>query len=377
MKFNWKKPVLFTGLCLLGILLCYSLFYFLDIVLNGAFVNWFTNHFTLYHYDYNTGIEWYEIDWQALKPLLLELIILFVLLLAGTAALASRIGSRLSRRRMVLQSSRMIHQYMNSDLEASVVFPESYAPLAAEMAEIRSGAQRREQLLKEEADRKNDLITYLAHDLKTPLTSVIGYLSLLNEAPDLPPQQRAKYTGITLEKALRLEKLINEFFEITRYNLHQMVLERETFDLELLLLQLSDEFYPLLSSHGNRISLSVQPGLMVYGDAEKLARVFNNILKNAISYSYSDSIITLRAWSDAASICIECSNRGPEIPAHRLETIFEKFYRLDDARSTSTGGSGLGLAIAREIVTLHGGTISAESRDETTTFRVMLPLPKP
>lgn len=91
--------------------------------------------------------------------------------------------------------------------------------------------QRHEQILKEEASRKNDLITYLAHDLKTPLTSVIGYLSLMDEAPDMPEAQKARYVHITLDKACRLEKLINEFFEITRYNLQQIILEKETIDL--------------------------------------------------------------------------------------------------------------------------------------------------
>ena len=109
--------------------------------------------------------------------------------------------------------------------------------------------------LKEEGIRKNDLITYLAHDLKTPLTSVIGYLSLLDEVPDMPQAQKEKYIHITLDKANRLEKLINEFFEITRYNLQQIILEKEMVDLYYMLIQMSDEFYPILASHGNTITL--------------------------------------------------------------------------------------------------------------------------
>ena len=175
---------------------------------------------------------------------------------------------------------------MQSEKEAVEVFPKEYAEISTQMVEIKSTMQRHEQILKEEAARKNDLIAYLAHDLKTPLTSVIGYLSLLDEAVDMPTPQRAKYVSITLDKAKRLEKLINEFFEITRYNLQGIVLEKETIDLYYMLVQMTDEFYPLLQAHQNTTELDVDEEMTIYGDAENLARVFNNILKNAVAYSY-------------------------------------------------------------------------------------------
>ncbi len=198
------------------------------------------------------------------------------------------------------------------------------------------------------------MITYLAHDLKTPLTSVIGYLSLLDEVPDMPQAQKEKYIHITLDKANRLEKLINEFFEITRYNLQQIILEKEMVDLYYMLIQMSDEFYPILASHGNTITLHAQEDLTVYADPTKLARVFNNILKNAIAYSYPNTDIQITAVKTEQEIRISVCNHGKTIPQQRLESIFEKFFRLDDARTTNTGGAGLGLAIAKEIVTLHG-----------------------
>jgi two-component system sensor histidine kinase VanS len=221
--------------------------------------------------------------------------------------------------------------------------------------------------------RKNDLVVYLAHDIRTPLTSVIGYLSLLDEAPDMPPEQRAKYTRITLEKAHRLEKQINEFFEITRYNLQQIRLEKETIDLYYMLVQLTDEFYPILSARGISTVLRADENLTVYGDPAKLARVFNNILKNAAAYSYPNTEIVISAVEAEGLIKIGFQNEGPSIPPDKLAAIFEKFYRLDEARTTGTGGSGLGLAIAKEIVTLHGGTIGARSEDNTVTFTVSLP----
>lgn len=235
------------------------------------------------------------------------------------------------------------------------------------LAQRKTDAQMAEQ-------RKNDLVTYLAHDLKTPLTSVIGYLSLLDEAPDMPPEQKAKYTHIALDKAYRLERLVNEFFEITRYNLQQIKLEKEQIDLYYMLVQMVDEFYPILSAKGNAAVLRADEDLTVCGDPVKLARVFNNILKNAAAYSFPDSEIIISAGRQGGQMVISFENQGPTIPAEKLSMIFERFYRMDEARSSDAGGAGLGLAIAKEIVTLHGGTITAESRENSTLFTVSLPV---
>lgn len=176
-----------------------------------------------------------------------------------------------------------------------------------------------------------------------------------------------------MDKAQRLEKLINEFFDIARYNLQEIQLEKESIDLSYMLVQMVDEFYPLLQARGNTAELTVGEGEMIYGDAEKLARVFNNILKNAAAYSYPDTPIKIWIEQNPPIIKIFFQNKGKTIPPHKLAAIFEKFYRLDEARGSNTGGAGLGLAIAKEIVTLHKGTITAQSEEETTTFCVELP----
>jgi two-component system, OmpR family, sensor histidine kinase VanS len=239
--------------------------------------------------------------------------------------------------------------------------------------QIKNNLEKQKKAALEAEQRKNDLVVYLAHDIKTPLTSVIGYLSLLDEAPDMPLKQKAKYVGITLEKAYRLEQLINEFFEITRFNLQTIVLNKEKINLQFMLQQMADEFYPILTPQEKQVSVNVADDLTLWGDADKLARVFNNILKNAIAYSYENSFIDISAKQQDKSIVITFTNQGNPIPQAKLETIFEKFYRLDSARSTNTGGAGLGLAIAQEIVTAHDGTISVESDTENTTFTVKLP----
>lgn len=222
--------------------------------------------------------------------------------------------------------------------------------------------------------RKDELVMYLAHDIRTPLTSVIGYLNLLEEEPDIPAEQRAKRVHIALEKAYRLETMINEFFEITRYNSQQITLTKDTIDLYYLLVQLSDELSPIFVPHGNTVALCLDEDLMVDGDAEKLVRVFNNILKNAASYSYPNTEIVISAEKTDQEVIIQFQNSGETIPEEELASLFDKFYRQDKARSSGTGGTGLGLAIAKEIVTLHKGTIHVVSTNHTVTFTICLPL---
>ncbi len=239
---------------------------------------------------------------------------------------------------------------------------------------IKNSLNRKTLEAQEAEQRKNDLVMYLAHDIKTPLTSVIGYLSLLDEAPDMPEEQKSKYTKITLEKSYRLEKLINEFFDITRFNLQTIPLEKQLINLPYMLLQMADEFYPVLALSGKETVVDADENLTLYGDPDKLARVFNNIMKNAIAYSYNDSIIQISAIETGDHIVISFTNRGNQIPPQKLSTIFDKFYRLDDSRSTTTGGAGLGLAIAKNIVAAHGGTIVASSDEDKTVFTITLPV---
>lgn len=255
-----------------------------------------------------------------------------------------------------------------------ISLPQELMPIERKLHLVQQTLQNRERATREAEQRKNDMVMYLAHDIKTPLTSVIGYLSLLSEAPEMPAEQRAKYIGITLDKAQRLEQLIDEFFEITRYNFQQQQLTLETINLYYMLVQLTDEFYPLLQAHGNTIKLQAPTELTVYGDADKLARVFNNILKNAVAYSYPNTPICITAKIEEQNLEINFMNQGQTIRPQKLQSIFEKFFRLDSARASNTGGAGLGLAIAQEIVHLHGGEITATSADEITCFCVRLPV---
>lgn len=273
---------------------------------------------------------------------------------------------------------------------------------------------------KEAEQRKNDLVTYLAHDLKTPITSVIGYLTLLRDEPQISEKMRSRYMNIALDKAERLDELINEFFEITRFNLSHISLEKKQIDLSLMLQQLTYEFQPMLTEKNLTCSLKAPEHLMLRCDPDKLQRVFDNLLRNAVNYSFPNSEIKITAFAachaggsggpakgaakgsagssaspfgssakgvadgsaasadgpakDAAgSIRLIFENRGDTISREKLDRLFEQFYRLDSSRSTKSGGAGLGLAIAKEIAELHGGRITAFSENEIIRFEIVLP----
>ncbi|MGI6502074.1 MAG: sensor histidine kinase [Anaerostipes sp.] len=249
-------------------------------------------------------------------------------------------------------------------------------PLEDKMNEIKGTLMEQRRQTAESEQRKNDLIVYLAHDLKTPLTSVIAYLSLLDEAPDMPEEQRAKYIGISVEKAKRLGKLINEFFEITRYNLQDIKLDEKDFYLYVLLEQVIDSFTPVFQTKGLDYKVDVDDEVFISGDTDRLARVFENLLRNAVSYCYPNTTIYVTAKKAGNMVEIRIKNQGKEIPDYKINKIFEKFYRLDEARSTETGGAGLGLAVSKEIIELHKGTIRAESNAEFTQFIITLPIKK-
>ena len=260
-----------------------------------------------------------------------------------------------------------------SDFNEPVRFKPALRPLEDSLNEIKMTIRRQEQEAIESEKKKNDLVVFLAHDLKTPLTSIVAYLSILETKPDMPEEERQKYTHISLEKAIRLGELINEFFEITKFNLQDIVLEPGNLDLSMMLEQIADELYAVLKEKNLRCDVQIDDTLMIYGDADKLARVFDNLLRNAIAYCDKGTAIRIQAKERHQEIEIVVANEGEKIPEEELSAIFEKFYRVDGSRSSKTGGAGLGLAIAKEIVELHHGTIRAESDEWETRFIVTLP----
>lgn len=371
---NNGKSILKAGLIIFAtILFCLGTVWFVDQVFNGVFKEWFYNRFST-NPEYSRYGELGVIfrSWSEIKKIVISVFFAFVIIIVLCSSISAYFYARYRSKKDITFIADFMSSFMNSNSDG-LTLPKKYSEIEMQLIRIKGISQNHQQLMQVEMQRKNDLITYLAHDLKTPLASVIGYLSLLDEVPDMPVEQKAKYVGIALEKAYRLEELINEFFEITRFNLQSIVLNKRKIKLAFMLQQMVDEFYPMLIPQGKQVIIHAPDNLILVGDADKLARVFNNILKNAIAYSYENSVIDISAAQQDENIVITFINQGDPIPPQKLDTIFEKFYRLDFSRSTSTGGTGLGLAIAKEIVTAHGGTITAKSNEEHTIFTINLP----
>lgn len=265
--------------------------------------------------------------------------------------------------------------------------PRELAPTARALADLRRVRDDAERAALAAEQRKNELVAYLAHDIRTPLTSIVGYLTLLAEAPDMPEGQRARYAQIALDRSYRLEEMMEEFFEITRYNLSSIPIERQHFDAALLCRQVADEFYPSAQARSIDIEVRTKGSIECFADAEKVSRVLNNLLKNAVAYADGGSTVVVSArreealatdvggnrGAESAFLVVEVENQGREISPEHLQAIFEKFYREDGARSTQGGGAGLGLAIAREIARAHGGELTARSLEGRTTFALRIP----
>lgn len=346
-----------------------------DLLGNGMLREFLSEQFFyMEEYTDTTGIlhQYLSPNWYRIKQLFFLLTALVVVIcIVCVRTQSSRVAMK-HRAEIEKAMETALHQFLE---DRDFYLPEGFGNIEALLLQIRAKEQKQLAMLEKQTRQKHDLISYLAHDMKTPLASVIGYLNLLNDVSDVPNAQRDTYIRIPLDKAERLEQLIDEFFDITRFNLHDIVVSRGRIALDFLLEQLKEQFYPTLLAQHKELKLDIAEGSVCYGDADKLARAFNNVLKNAISYSYPNTVIRVAVKQEAEHILLEFHNQGDEIPEQKLEMIFEKFFRLDKARSTASGGAGLGLAIAKEIVEAHGGSIYADSNMEETVFYIKLPMP--
>ena len=344
--------------------------FLLEVVVDGVLQDPFARFFlwaaqTLFGQSPEEAARLYQILIRDNKQEILTICIMVLMLIAFYLAMG--------RFTHWLEDIRAATRRLVEEREDPVVLPRELSPIQDDLNAIRRQLAARERAAQEAEQRRGDLVAFLAHDLKTPLTSVVGYLTLLHDDPGLDMEQRAKFTGIALDKALRLEELLGEFFDITKMDLDSGAGEKVPIQLSMLLEQLSDEFYPLFAEKELQCSVEIQHHLVVRGDPDKLARVFDNVLRNAVNYSTPGGTGEIWARQIGRRVEITITNEGLEIPEGELSNIFEKFYRLDAARSTRTGGAGLGLAIAKEIVERHGGEIRAESTGKRTSFTISLP----
>lgn len=222
---------------------------------------------------------------------------------------------------------------------------------------------------------KDDLITNVSHDLRTPLTSIIGYLGLIENKQYKTKDDVLKYTHTAFLKAEQMKSLVEDLFEYTKVRQASTKMTFSEISVEPMLEQLAASFE--LEAQKKQIEIGVKTtptALKIEADAEKLGRVFNNLISNALKYAKGGRHINLEANQNGQQITFIVSNDGEQIPEKSLNHLFERFYRVESSRSKATGGTGLGLAIAQSIVELHQGKIRVESSEKLTSFIIDLPL---
>ena len=257
--------------------------------------------------------------------------------------------------------------------EEPIILPQNLKSIEDELNSARERALMDRNNAHSSEQKRDDQLVCLAHDLRTPLTSILGYLRLIEDEPDIPRELALKYTGIAREKAERLEELLGEFYEITRFSSEGLFLDPAPVNISAMLSDIAKDFAPVLADKGLHWQLHIQEDVRIVCDKDKLERAIDNLIRNAVNYSYENTELVFTLTGEPDKIQISLQNRGPEIPKEKLDWIFDRFYRLDSARSSDTGGSGLGLAIAKEVTELHQGTIRATSEQGVITFTICLP----
>ncbi|GMA53377.1 two-component sensor histidine kinase [Alicyclobacillus contaminans] len=222
---------------------------------------------------------------------------------------------------------------------------------------------------------KDELITNISHDIRTPLTSIIGYLGLIEDRQYHSEEDLLKYTHTAFLKTKQMKSLVDDLFEYTKARQPSNPVNLTTFDMVQLVEQLAADFELEARNNGITIETMAQPQqLLMEGDTEKLVRVFNNLLSNALKYGKGADKIVIQLEKTGTEAVISVKNNGQMIPKQSLDSLFDRFYRVEESRSQETGGTGLGLAIAQSIIASHGGYIYAKSNPDWTSFIIHLPL---
>ncbi|WP_010625467.1 sensor histidine kinase [Companilactobacillus versmoldensis] len=227
-------------------------------------------------------------------------------------------------------------------------------------------------------ESKDELITNVSHDIRTPLTSIIGYLGLIESRNYEDLDQILKYTHIAYNKSLDMQTLVNDLFEYANVEHANSSLTMTKFDMAQMLDQLSADFELEANKRGMEIVVKAEPEkILMSGDTDKLGRVFNNLIMNAFKYGKGATHLWLNAKQTPQEVVVSVANNGKPIPKESLKNLFDRFYRVEDSRSKETGGTGLGLAIAQSMVKMHGGKIEVQSNKERTAFIIHFPTKKP
>lgn len=329
----------------------------------------------LYVYSYEI---YHRYIWQANDPVYLlaqfikkNLLTIFISLVAVDTIIIFWLRYRVSLQYIekMLEAGKILVE----DNNKMISLPHELKEIEDQMNQIKNDSLENKKAIKQADKQKNDLLLYLAHDLKTPLTSIIGYLDLIINQPNLTTQEKNTFIKIAYDKTNRLEELIEEFFIIAKYNLSDISLEKQNVNLSVMLTQIVYEFMPMYQEKNITCINEIDDNLFALIDVNQFERVLDNLIRNSINYSVNNSNITIKAHSENKNIIIELSNKIAQINKYKLDHIFEPFVRLDQSRSSKTGGAGLGLTITKKIIELHGGSINVNLNNDIICFTVCIP----
>lgn len=249
-----------------------------------------------------------------------------------------------------------------------------------ELSELSQSINRMSSKLKEQIEKerliernKNELITNVSHDLRTPLTSINGYVDLLKENEFKDKKKFDEYIAVVDRRSKGLTTLVNELFEYTTLNSSDIKLNFDYVDIVTLVSHIANEYSVIFERSGLKLERNIiNKEIFMELDVDKMVRVFQNLLSNANKYSLENSTVTLSLKEEESSIIISISNSTVEITEEDVPNIFSRFYKADKSRSEQDS-SGLGLSIAKRIVELHGGSISANLSNNLITFKINVP----
>lgn len=310
-----------------------------------------------------------RLNWPSLKNIMIILTLSIFIFIEMIIYFISRYSAKKSRTMTINDIDNRIEQLVKGQTPNNK--SDEYKNIDFRINKLIDSIKITKQQASLEMSKRNDVVTYLAHDLKTPLTVIIGYLTIINDS-DVPETIKKKYIETVLEKSYALEDLTNQFFDITRFELQDIPINKSSLSAEFFLEQITQELYPLLQDKELKFDINIASGMNLYVDGTLFSRVLNNLLKNAIVYSNKNSVIKITGVTKEDNVQLSIENDSQTIGEQELELMFKKFYRRDQSRNQYSG-SGLGLAIAKEIIQKHQGTISAQSNNGHIVFIITLP----
>ncbi|MCF0120747.1 MAG: HAMP domain-containing protein, partial [Oscillospiraceae bacterium] len=229
--------------------------------------------------------------------------------------------------------------------------------------------------LKEEESRRREFVANVSHELRTPLTSIISYSETLVENLDMPDDMREEFLNVIMNESDRMATIVQNLLELSRFDSGRWQMNFEPFSLERSVREVYSAVALEAKKHSHRIDLAFERRLPdVLGDKSRIEEVLMNVITNAIKYTPDGGEINVSTGRSGERIWIRVRDTGIGIPEADLPRVFDRFYRVDKARSRASGGTGLGLAIAKEIVERHGGEILMKSAEGVgTTVTIYLP----